>query len=71
MKNAAELFDTANSSTAIITNNFHLFRSVRIARKQGIRNVLGIAADSTPLYLLNNLLREFCGVCKDKLFGNM
>ena len=71
MKNAAELFDTANSSTAIITNNFHLFRSVRIARKQGIRNVVGIAADSTPLYLLNNLLREFCGVCKDFLFGNM
>ena len=71
MKNAAELFDTTNSTTAIVTNNFHLFRSMRIAKKQGIKNVSGIAADSTLLYLPNNLLREFCGICKDFLFGNM
>lgn len=71
MKNAVELFDASNSTTAIVTNNFHLFRSIRIARKQGIVNVSGIAADSTLLFLPNNLLREFCGVCKDFLFGNM
>ncbi|MCR5331904.1 MAG: YdcF family protein [Lachnospiraceae bacterium] len=71
MKNAAALFDAKNSTAAIVTNNFHLFRSMRIAKKQGIQNVSGIAAGSTPLFLPNNLLREFCGVCKDFLFGNM
>ena len=71
MKNAVELFDATNSTTAIVTNNFHLFRSMRIAKKQGIKNISGIAADSTLLYLPNNLLREFCGICKDFLFGNM
>ena len=71
MKNAAGLFDASNNSAAVLTNNFHLFRSLRIARKQGISNVRGIAADSTLLFLPNNLLREFCGVCKDFLFGHM
>ena len=71
MKNAAGLFDASNNSAAVLTNNFHLFRSIHIAKKQGIRNVRGIAADSTLLFLPNNLLREFCGVCKDFLFGNM
>ena len=71
MKNAAVLFDASNSTAAIVTNNFHLFRSVMIARKQGITDAGGISADSTLLFLPNNLLREFCGVCKDFLFGNM
>ncbi|MCR5324601.1 MAG: YdcF family protein [Lachnospiraceae bacterium] len=71
MKNAAALFDPSNAATAIVTNNFHLFRSMRIAKKQGIKNLTGIAAGSTLLYLPNNLLREFCGVCKDFLFGHM
>ena len=71
MINAAAMYNSTDSSTAIVTNNFHLFRSMRIAKKQGINNICGIAAGSTPLYLPNNLLREFCGVCKDFLFGNM
>ncbi len=71
MQNASALFDAKNRSVVIVTSNFHLFRAMRIAKKQGIPNVTGIAADSTPLYLPNNLLREFCGMGKDFLFGNM
>ena len=69
MRFAAALFDPSNKTTAIVTNNFHLFRSMYLARKQGIVNITGIAADSTLLFLPNNLLREFCGVCKDFLFN--
>ena len=71
MKFAYGLYNASDSSTVIVTNNFHLFRSMHIAKKQGIQNISGIAADSTPLFLPNNLLREFCGVCKDFLFGNL
>ncbi|MCR5686095.1 MAG: YdcF family protein [Lachnospiraceae bacterium] len=71
MKNAAKLFDIKNSTAVIVTSNFHLFRTMRIARRQGIVNISGLAADSNTLFLPNNLLREFCGVCKDFLFGHM
>ena len=55
----------------IVTNNFHLFRGMRIARKAGIVNVCGIAADSNPLYLPNNMVRESLGLAKDFLAGNI
>ena len=42
-----------------------------IAEKAGIRNVYGIAAPSKILYLPNNMFREFFGVVKDILRGNM
>ena len=56
---------------AIVTNNFHLFRAMAIAKKAGYKNVYGIAAHSSPLYLPNNMLREFIGVLKDFVFGNL
>ena len=59
------------SSVGVVTNNFHVFRSVRIAQELGISDVCGIAAPSNPWYLPNNLLREFLGVCKDFAAGNI
>lgn len=44
----------------IVTNNFHVFRSVQIAKNQGLKDVYGIAADSNIWYLPHNMLRE-CG----------
>lgn len=44
----------------IVTNNFHVYRSVQIAKEQGLEGVCGIAADCNVWYLLNNVLRE-CG----------
>ena len=55
----------------IVTNNFHIFRSVRIAQKHGYRHVWGIAAPSTEFHLLNNMLRESFGITKDFLEGNL
>ena len=64
-------FDPAADSVGIVTNNFHLFRACGIARKSGIEHISAILAPSTPLYLPNNLLREFLGVVKDTLAGNL
>lgn len=69
--NCKELFDSEHDRVGIVTNNFHLFRSLSIARKAGIKNVSGIAAYSTPGYLPNNLLRESFGIVKDFVCGNM
>lgn len=69
--NSMEFFDAETETVGIVTNNFHVFRATGIAKKQGIVNVCGICADANLWYLPNNLLREFFGVCKDTLVGNM
>ena len=66
-----KLFDWENASVGIVSNNFHVFRGVHLARAAGCREVCGIAAGSHPFYLPNNMLREFFGVVKDFLTGNL
>ena len=55
----------------IVTNNFHVYRGLALARKQGLTSTYGIAAPSTLTYLPNNMLREFVGITKDTLLRNM
>lgn len=63
--------DKANDSVVLVTNNFHMFRAGQIAEKQGYAHVEGLAAGSYPGMLPNNLLREFFGVIKDFMVGNL
>lgn len=64
-------FDENSARVGIVTNDFHVFRGVRIARKQGIDHVCGIVAPSRVWYLPNNLLRESFGIAKDFVRGNI
>lgn len=68
---SAELLDPANDRVGIVTNNFHVYRSLALARKAGYGHVVGIAADSTPLFLPNNLVRESFSIAKEFLVGNL
>lgn len=63
--------EAGSESVGVITNNFHVFRGVSIAKKLGYENAEGIAAASYLPMQPNNMLREFFGVMKDYLFGNM
>lgn len=65
------LMDDPSASVAVVTNNFHMFRGLQLAGKQGMAHACGLSAPSTPLYLPNNMLREFFGVVKDALAGNL
>ena len=70
LRNSRTIIDSANntgnstSSTAsepsigIVTNDFHVFRSLQIAHDQGYTDVQGIAAGSPRDMLLNNMVRE-------------
>ena len=71
IRNSMALLDPDRDRVGIVTNNFHLYRGCAIARKAGIRHVSGLAAPSKLLYLPNNMLREFFGVVKDRLAGNI
>lgn len=68
---SAEYLDRERDSVGVVSNNFHVFRAVRIARKAGYQKVHGIAARGEPFLQLNNMMREFLGVMKDFLVGNM
>ena len=65
IQNSKDIMEESYNGVGIITNNFHVFRAVQIAKAQGLKGVSGIAADSNVLYLPNNMLRECCGILKD------
>lgn len=68
---SSSFLDKENDSVVIVTNNFHVFRALGIARKQGYGKAEGLAADSVFGMAPNNLLREFLGVVKDFAVGNL
>lgn len=59
------------ASVGIVTNNFHVYRAERLAAGQGYETVRGIAAPCDLSMQANNMLREFFGIMKDWLCGNM
>lgn len=58
IQNSLKYIDSG-SSVGVVTNNFHMFRSLQIARKNGINNVCGLVAGMNNLYLPSNMVREF------------
>ncbi len=67
----AKLIDEETAKVGIVTNNFHVYRGVKLAKAQGYGHVAGIAAPSHPLYLVNNMVRESLGIVKDTFAGNL
>lgn len=65
------LMKDENASVAVVTNGFHIFRSVSLAKKQGLTGAQGLAAPSDKILLVNYYVREAAGVIKDWLFGNI
>lgn len=55
----------------IVTNGFHVFRALSIAKKQGLSKAQGLAAPSDKILVLNYYIREAAGVIKDFLVGNI
>ncbi len=70
VRNSSELLDP-NASVAVVTNDFHLYRALRIAEKNGLPGANGLAARTNPLYLPQATLRECAAIVKDALVGNL
>lgn len=66
-----ELIGRKDVSVGIVTNNFHVFRGVHLAKAAGFQDVSGIAAHSNIYFQLNNMVREFFGIMKDFVCGNL
>ena len=63
--------DKENDTVGIVTNAFHLYRGMAMAKKEGFKNVYGIAARSKLIYLPHNFLRECLAVIKDTAVHNI
>ena len=56
---------------AVVSNDFHIYRAVHLARNIGYEDPQGLGARDEMGTLPANLLREFFGVMKDWVCGNM
>lgn len=68
---SARLIGSTDVKVGIVTNNFHVFRGVMLARHAGFADACGISARSNIYFQPNNLVREFFGVMKDLVCGNL
>ena len=48
-----------DAAVGLVTNNFHMFRALQLAKREGLTGVSGICAPSKAFYLPNNMLREY------------
>lgn len=62
LKYSLSYIKNADEKVGIVTNNFHVYRSIKLAKRAGYKDVVGISAGSDPVLLLNYLVREFFAV---------
>ncbi len=67
---SGQLLSRQSDRVVLVTNNFHMFRALQLAKGAGYGQVQGLSASTYPWMLPNNLLREFLGVVKDFCAGN-
>ncbi len=67
LKFSAHLTGGLDRKTAVVTNDFHLYRALRIGKQLGYTKLFGIAATSDPILKLNYMVREFAAVLLTKV----
>ncbi len=70
LRHAAELVDAQHDKIGIVTNDYHVARSLALARKAGLSHASGIAVRSYERFPLNSIVRESFAWAKDVLAGN-
>ena len=65
------MIDPENDPVCIVTNQFHLHRALLLAEKAGAKHLCGIGAQSDPVYLFNNMVRESAAIIKEFIAGRI
>lgn len=58
-------------SVGLISNNFHVYRAVKLAKKQGYTEVYGIAAPGDYKLQIHYMVREFFAILQAKIKGDI
>lgn len=68
---SAKLADVKQKKTGLVSNNFHIYRSVQLAKKAGYQHISGIPAPSDlgmqPHYVLREVFAVLAGVLRGQL----
>lgn len=64
LKFSAQFLEKEIDSVGILSNNFHLYRACRMAKKLGYQKVMPVAASCHPLLFINYMMREVLAVWK-------
>lgn len=67
IRNSYELLPDNDSEVGIVTNSFHIWRSVSIAKSEGYENVSGVPAKTLMPVGIHYVVREFFGFLKWKI----
>lgn len=67
----AELAPVKEKRVGLVTQNFHVYRSLKLAKRQGYEKVYGIPAPSQWSYQPHFMVREAFALVKEKLVGNI
>ena len=60
-----------DATVVLVTNHFHVFRGVGVAKKQGLINTEGLGAPTKWYTIPNQYMREAFAVIKYKLYGQI
>lgn len=62
LKFSRELLKRGEKKVGIVTNNFHIYRAIKLAKANGYEKVYGITAGCDPVLFFNYMVREFFAV---------
>lgn len=60
-----------NPKLVIATSDFHIYRGMALAKKQGFQNISGCPAKPDVILTIHYYFREFFAVIKDKILKNI
>lgn len=66
-----EKMDKPDASVAVVTNNFHVYRAVKLAEKLNYKDVQGLAGRPDKILFINYMVREAFALFKEYLVGNI
>lgn len=61
---SAKFVSDMNKPVGIVTNNFHMYRACRYAKKLGYQKPRAVTAGCHPAFFLNYMVREFFALLK-------
>jgi uncharacterized SAM-binding protein YcdF (DUF218 family) len=71
MEFSKALIDRPDAAVGVVTNNYHIWRSLQHARRAGLTNVHGIAAEYTGPTLIHFMVREAISIVANFLRGSL
>lgn len=66
-----EDFSYEETPVLVVTNNFHMYRAIKIAKKAGYGNVSGAPSGTYVFLFPHYMVREFCAILKNLALGRM